>query len=235
MDLFTPESDRDKIVDTKNKLGSWGYYLNDDVVLNLIKTLSVVHQERQKHIIYPPASDVFNAYNYTHIKNVKVVIIGQDPYADGNAVGLSFGVRKTITQSLIKIFECIKKDYPEKEMEGLSDATLHYLTVQGVLLLNTCLTVRQNHPLSHSKIKWQDFVQATIKVLNDNKNNVVWMLWGNEAKKFCEPYIKNKTHLVLETEHPAYAAKQNRDWKCDHFVKANEFLSKTNQRQIVWR
>ena len=228
MDLF---SSSDQYDDVKERLGHWGNLYDSSSLELLSKTLEVVEKERENHIIYPHDRVVFRALHHVAPQQVKVVILGQDPYHDGNATGLAFGVNHTITPSLQKIFGAIRSQCEEK-ME-VKDATLHYWAVQGILLLNTCLTVRGGAPKSHSKIRWQDFVTDTLKIVNNN-DNVVWMLWGTDAKNLGRKVINNSTHLVLEAEHPAYAAREGRDWKCDHFAKSNEFFEEKGIKKIFW-
>ncbi len=183
-------------------------------------------------IIYPPGSQIFNAFEKTPFKNVKVVILGQDPYHNpGEAMGLSFSVPKGIRTppSLQNIYKEIQSDL------GLPTPTHGELTSwaeQGVFLLNTMLTVRQGDAGSHQKIGWQFFTDAVIKRLSEDGENIVFMLWGNFAKKKKE-IIDTSKHLVLEAAHPSPLA-GGAFFGCKHFSKANQYLNEHGKTEINW-
>lgn len=187
----------------------------------------------EKKVVYPPGKLIFNAFNTTPFGQVKVVILGQDPYHNpGEAMGLCFsvpiGVR--LPPSLKNVFKEIKADVGI-ELPNHGDLT-HWAN-QGVFLLNAMLTVEHKKAGSHSKIGWQEFTNAVIKILSDQKENVVFMLWGNFAKG-KKQFIDEKKHLVLESAHPSPLA-GNRFFGHHHFSKANEYLGQHNQKPIDWQ
>eukprot|EP00095_Tigriopus_kingsejongensis_P000885 maker-scaffold2448_size15613-snap-gene-0.0 protein:Tk00885 transcript:maker-scaffold2448_size15613-snap-gene-0.0-mRNA-1 annotation:"uracil-dna glycosylase" len=170
--------------------------------------------------VYPPSQLIFNAFNMTPVPDVKVVILGQDPYhRPGQAMGLSFSVPRNITTppSLRNIYKEMNRDI---DFEVPTHGDLTPWTQQGVLLLNACLTVEKGQPASHSKIGWQDFTDAVIKKLSDKSEHIVFMLWGNFAKSKA-PLINSGKHLILEAAHPSPLAR-NKFQGCAHFSKANE-------------
>ncbi len=183
-------------------------------------------------VIYPPGSLIFNAYELTPFDKVKVVILGQDPYHNPNeAMGLSFSVPKNvrIPPSLQNIYKELVDD------TGVPMPTHGNLTSwaeQGVFLLNAMLTVEKNKAASHQQIGWQFFTDATIKALSDKRENLVFMLWGNFAKRKME-LIDNKKHLILEAAHPSPLAR-NAFAGCKHFSKANVYLKQEGIKPIEW-
>ena len=183
-------------------------------------------------VIYPPGSLIFNAYELTPFDKVKVVILGQDPYHNPNeAMGLSFSVPKNVRvpPSLQNIYKELVDD------TGVPMPTHGNLTSwaeQGVFLLNAMLTVEKNKAASHQQIGWQFFTDATIKALSDKRENLVFMLWGNFAKRKME-LIDNKKHLILEAAHPSPLAR-NAFAGCKHFSKANVYLKQEGIKPIEW-
>ena len=183
--------------------------------------------------IYPPGPLIFNAFNTTPFSDVKIVILGQDPYHNpGEAMGLSFSVPKNVRvpPSLKNIYKEITADL------GLPDAKQGDLTAwanQGVFLLNAMLTVEKNNAGSHKLIGWQFFTDAVIKTLSDERDKLVFMLWGNFAKKKKELIDTNK-HLVLESAHPSPLA-GNAFSGCRHFSKANNYLTMNGLEPIDWQ
>ena len=187
-----------------------------------------------KQVIYPPGSLIFNAFNTTDLKDVKVVIIGQDPYHGPNqAHGLSFSVQKGIKPppSLVNIYKEIEKDLGIKMPRKYGDLT--QWAKQGVLLLNASLTVRANQPNSHAGIGWQNFTDTVINVLNSQKKNIVFLLWGNFAKE-KGAHIDEGRHFVLKAMHPSPFAADKGFFGCRHFSKANEYLVKNGIDPIDW-
>jgi uracil-DNA glycosylase len=190
-------------------------------------------ESKNNHTVYPPQKQIFAAFENTPFERVKVVIIGQDPYhGEGQANGLCFSVAPNvrIPPSLNNIFKELNRDV------GISKPTngdLSAWTKQGVLLLNATLTVRANEPGSHQKKGWEQFTDAVIKEISENKEHVVFMLWGNYAKKKGEIINRNK-HLVLEAAHPSPLARSGFSG-CAHFSLANEYLAKNNIQSINWR
>lgn len=190
-------------------------------------------QKRGGHTIYPPGSQIFKAFELTPVDEVKVVILGQDPYhGPGQAMGLSFSVPDGITAppSLRNIFKEVESDLGVR-MSGKPN--LENWAKQGVLLLNAILTVRAGEPASHSAIGWQQFTDSVIKYLSDNRQGIVFMLWGAFARSKSE-LIDNNRHLVLEAAHPSPLAR-GAFFGCRHFSRANEYLMSLGKEPIDWR
>lgn len=184
--------------------------------------------------IYPSMYDIFNAMKLTAYNDVKCVIIGQDPYhGEGQAHGLSFSVRQGIAPppSLLNIFKEIKNDV------GIDNSGMHgdltKWAENGVLLLNSVLTVRANQPRSHRGMGWEQFTTEIITLLNKREKPMVFLLWGNDAKQKMS-YITNPNHLVLTSAHPSPLSAYNGFFGCRHFSKANEFLRKNGLEEIDW-
>lgn len=195
----------------------------------LDEVLKKVDEERKSFVIYPNAEDVFRLFKTIDYSSVKIVIIGQDPYHNGNANGIAFACRNDPSPSLIKIGEAIRTN--GYDTNNKRSKTLDYLIEQGVFLYNTILTVRQATPLSHKEIGWWHFTSCVINALNQ-KEDLVWMLWGGEAQSLHK--FINKNHYVMKTEHPAAASRESRAWRCDHFAAANHYLKSKNQPLIQW-
>lgn len=184
-------------------------------------------------VIYPPGSQIFRAFDLTPVQNVKVVILGQDPYhGPGQAHGLSFSVPSGVPAppSLKNIFKEIETDLGVK-MSG--HPNLESWARQGVLLLNAVLTVRAAEAASHSRIGWQEFTDAVIKYISDNCEGVVFMLWGNFARGKSE-LIDHSRHCVLEAAHPSPLAR-GAFFGCRHFSQANNYLLSTSRTPINWQ
>ncbi|HLA53359.1 MAG TPA: uracil-DNA glycosylase [Flavitalea sp.] len=183
--------------------------------------------------IYPPGSLIFNAFNSTPFDRVKVVLLGQDPYhGAGQAHGLSFSVPQGVRPppSLINIFKELKSD------TGVPIPTHGNLSAwasEGVLLLNACLTVRDNEPLSHSKIGWIPFTDSVISRISTDKKNVVFLLWGKFAQE-KQALIDETKHLVLKAAHPSPFSANNGFLGCRHFSKTNEYLSRNGIDPVNW-
>ncbi|MCX7728843.1 MAG: uracil-DNA glycosylase, partial [Bacteroidia bacterium] len=179
-------------------------------------------EEKSKYVIYPPGNRIFAAYNYTPFDKVKVVILGQDPYHNpGEANGLCFSVNDGVKfpPSLQNIFKELKDDIG---CEMPKSGNLEKWALQGVFLLNTSLTVRKNQPGSHRNIGWEQFTDATIRVISEKKEHVVFMLWGKWAMGKIDLIDKHK-HLILTASHPSPLARTG-FLGCRHFSKANEYL-----------
>jgi len=183
--------------------------------------------------IFPAGNNIFNAFNQTTFENVKVVILGQDPYhGSGQAMGLSFSVPKGVKPppSLVNIFKELKSDI------GLPTPTNGDLTPwakQGVLLLNAVLTVRENEPASHAKIGWMHFTDAVIKKISDEKKGIVFLLWGKFAEQ-KQILIDETKHFVLKAAHPSPFSADKGFFGCKHFSKTNELLAKQGLQVIDW-
>ncbi|MEO6455840.1 MAG: uracil-DNA glycosylase [Ginsengibacter sp.] len=185
-------------------------------------------------IIYPPGTLIFNAFYKTPFSNVKVVILGQDPYHNkGQAHGLSFSVPAGIPKppSLINIFKELQKNLG---IPPPVDGDLEKWAEEGVLLLNAVLTVRQNEPGSHSKIGWINFTDAVIKKLSEEKKGIVFLLWGRFAQD-KQILIDETRHYVLKAAHPSPFSADKGFFGCAHFSKTNELLMKQGQQPIDWK
>ena len=184
--------------------------------------------------VYPSMYDIYNAMKLTAYNDVKCVIIGQDPYhGEGQAHGLSFSVRQGIAPppSLVNIFKEIYNDVGIDNSGKHGDLTKW--AENGVLLLNSVLTVRANQPRSHRGMGWENFTTEIITLLNKREKPMVFLLWGNDAKQKMS-YITNPIHLVLTSAHPSPLSAYNGFFGCRHFSKANEFLRKNGLEEIDW-
>jgi uracil-DNA glycosylase len=200
-----------------------------------LKIREFLKKEYKEQTIYPSMYDIFNALKTTSYKDVKVVILGQDPYHNpGQAHGMSFSVKEGITPppSLLNIYQEIENEFgydmPKDYGYLMSWAN------QGVLLLNTILTVRENNPQSHKNCGWEIFTDKVIELLNERPEPIVFLLWGSNAKN-KKPLITNKNHLILESVHPSPLSAYRGFFGCNHFIKANEFLIKNNLTPINWK
>lgn len=183
--------------------------------------------------IYPPGKFIFHAFDKTSFENVKVVILGQDPYhGPGQAHGLSFSVPPGIKPppSLVNIFKELHADIG---MPIPSHGTLEKWAEQGVLLLNAVLTVRANEPASHSKSGWMEFTDAVIKTISERKEHVVFMLWGKFAHE-KQVLIDETKHLLLKAAHPSPFSADKGFFGCKHFSKANTYLAANGLEPIDW-
>lgn len=200
------------------------------------KINATLNQEYATHTIFPPRSMMFNAFKYTPLKEVKVVIIGQDPYhEDHQAMGLSFSVPKGVAlpPSLINIYKEIENNFGYKM--NYSNGDLTYLAKQGVLLLNTILTVRKSIPLSHQNIGYDLFVQDILKTIDEQNQPIVFLLWGNYARGL-KKYLHNPNHLILESTHPSpLSANRGGFFNQNHFLKTNNYLVSHELTPINWQ
>lgn len=194
---------------------------------------SFLIEEYKTKKVYPPKKEILTAFEDTAYEDVKVVIIGQDPYHGfGQANGLCFSVKPGIKcpPSLVNIYKALEIDL------GIKPTTcgdLRGWAKQGVLLLNTVLTVREGEPQSHSKIGWQRFTDSVIRLLNKREDPMVFILWGGPAQK-KKLLIDTNKHLVLESVHPSPLSAYHGFFECRHFSKANAFLEKNNKKPINW-
>ncbi|HMN91458.1 MAG TPA: uracil-DNA glycosylase [Saprospiraceae bacterium] len=213
---------------------SWKAVLQAEFSQPHFQSLATFLRQEKEHgkTIYPPGSLIFNAFNITPFHQVKVVILGQDPYHNpGEAMGLSFSVPQgvKIPPSLQNIYKELQEDLgtPIRPDGNLTD-----WATQGVFLLNAMLTVERNRPQSHQKIGWQHFTDAVIRSLSEQREHIVFMLWGNFARK-KNVLIDSSKHLILEAAHPSPLAGGS-FFGCRHFSKANAYLVAHNQTPINW-
>ena len=198
------------------------------------KLYFMVMDEYKHHLVFPPADDVFNAYALTPLKDVKVVILGQDPYHNnGQAHGLCFSVRPEvdIPPSLVNIYKELHDDL------GCYIPNNGYLVKwakQGVLMLNTVLTVRAHQANSHRGHGWEKFTDAIIKAVNEKEEPVVFLLWGRPAQ-MKEKMVTNPKHLVLKAPHPSPLSAYRGFFGCKHFSQTNDFLEKNGIKPIDWQ
>lgn len=197
------------------------------------KLLAFLAEEYETHRIYPPQPDVFNALRYSSYADTKVVIFGQDPYhQEGQAHGLCFSVNRgvKIPPSLLNIYKELKEDIG---MEIPSHGCLSSWASQGVLLLNTVLTVRDSMPNSHKGRGWETFTDVIIRKLNEREKPIVFILWGANAKT-KEKLITAKHHLILTGTHPSPLSAHTGFFGGAYFSRANRFLELENQEPINW-
>lgn len=215
---------------------SWNEFFQSiqdkEYCINLHKFLD---KEYENHICYPPRQLLFNAFKLTPLDKVKVVIIGQDPYHEpGQAMGLSFSVPSTVKvpPSLINIYKEISDEYDTTI--DMSSGDLTYLAKQGVLLLNSILSVRAHLPMSHNIKEYEMFFNDVLEVLDKQHHPIVFMLWGNSARKL-KKLLHNPSHLILESVHPSPLAANHGGWfKNNHFRLANEYLKKNKIKPVDW-
>ncbi|MGP1924893.1 MAG: uracil-DNA glycosylase [Arsenophonus sp. NEOnobi-MAG3] len=198
-------------------------------------SLAYVAKARQQGTtIYPPQKDIFNAFRYTKLSKVKVVILGQDPYHGHNqAHGLSFSVCPgiPIPPSLLNMYKELKKDIADFQYPD--HGYLLSWAQQGVLLLNTVLTVEQGKAHSHAHLGWEIFTDKVIAGINQHRAGVVFLLWGSHAQKKSQ-FINNQKHFVLKAHHPSPLSAHRGFFGCRHFSKTNEILKKQGLSPIDW-
>ncbi|MEA9392418.1 uracil-DNA glycosylase [Acerihabitans sp. TG2] len=195
----------------------------------------VASQRAAGKTIYPPQSDVFNAFRYTELAAVKVVILGQDPYHGPNqAHGLSFSVRPGVPAppSLVNIYKELLTDIPG--FIRPEHGCLQSWAGQGVLLLNTVLTVEAGKAHSHASLGWETFTDKVIEVLNDSREGIVFLLWGSHAQK-KGGIIDAKRHAVLKAPHPSPLSAHRGFMGCRHFSQANALLTQRGETPIDWQ
>ena len=198
-----------------------------------LKLRGFLKSEYSSFTVYPSMYDIFNSMKLTAFSDVRVVLIGQDPYhEEGQAMGLSFSVPEGVLNppSLQNIFKEIEKETGER-FSGSGDLTPW--AKQGVLLLNSVLTVRAHHANSHKGRGWEEFTDGVIKKISDEKEHVVFLLWGANARS-KKPLIDGKKHLILECAHPSPLSAFNGFFGSGHFLKTNEYLAKYGYKPIKW-
>ena len=212
---------------------SWRTLLSEEFQKDYFISLQkFLEEEKTRFTIYPPENLVYSAFNFTPVNEVKVVILGQDPYhGPGQANGFCFSVNDAVKlpPSLKNIFKEIKTDCG---CEIPFSGNLEDWAKQGVFLLNATLTVRENVPASHHKKGWEQFTDAVIKLISDKKEHVVFLLWGNNARTKA-PLIDANKHLILEAAHPSPLAR-GAFFGCKHFSKTNAYLKGKGKEEVDW-
>ena len=216
---------------------SWKFVLKEEFakpyfeqIVTFLKT-----EKATGKTIFPSGTNIFNAFNKTPFNKVKVVILGQDPYHGyGQAHGLSFSVLSgvKIPPSLQNIFKEIKTDIGIDQPPNIGDLT--NWAEQGVLLLNAALTVREGEPMSHAKFGWAQFTDAVMSTISENKENVIFLLWGKFAQD-KQVLINTDSHYVLKAAHPSPLSAHNGFFGCKHFSKTNEILVNHGENPINWK
>lgn len=209
--------------------GGWSAYFDK---FNLRGKIEEILSKLENEEYYPSKENIFRAIQEVSPENVKVVIVGQDPYHEkGQANGFAFAVNKGVRTppSLVNIFKEIKLEYGEMP----TDTTLLEWAKQGVLLLNTTLTVSKGIANSHSEFGWRSITDSIMQILNNMPQHIVYLLWGNSAQQFKQ-VLNNPRQLVLSTSHPSPLSAHRGFLGCDHFKKANEYLKKYGLEEIIW-
>ena len=211
----------------------WDIILGEEIEKVYFKQiLKNVNELYQTKTIFPLKKDVFNAFRLSY-KDVKVVILGQDPYhGEGEAHGYAFSCLKTpIPPSLKNIYKELYDDLHIQK--DITNGDLTPWVKQGVMLLNTCLTVEKDKPNSHKNLGWHTFTDEVIKKLNEREDPIVFILWGNNARE-KKKYITNNNHLVIESAHPSPFSARNGFFGSKPFSKTNEFLKQNKKLPIKW-
>ena len=214
---------------------SWKAVLNDEMNKpSFVQIGQFLQQKKQQGtIIYPEGNTIFNAFTQTPFDQVKVVLLGQDPYhGEGQAHGLCFSVQDGIKPppSLINIYKELATDIGKEIPVG---GNLSHWAQQGVLMLNASLSVEANAPMSHSKIGWEQFTDAVIKKVSDEKNGIVFILWGQFAQA-KEKLIDSSRHTMLKAAHPSPLSAYKGFFGCKHFSKTNAILQAQGEKEIDW-
>ena len=214
---------------------SWKKVLEKEFQTDYFKNISLkTREEYSKFVCYPPGSKLFRAFDECPFNKLKLVIIGQDPYhGENQANGLCFSVDNGVEKppSLKNIFKELNTSFTKNER---TNSDLSDWSNQGVLLLNSILSVRRKFPGSHRHIGWEEFTENVIKIISKEKMNLVFMLWGNYAKN-KEKFIHDNNHLVLKSGHPSPLSANKGFWfGNNHFKKCNDFLTANNLETIKW-
>lgn len=213
---------------------NWYKILKDEFEKPYFKNLlNFLTKEYSTCTVYPSMENIFYALNLVKFEDIKVVIVGQDPYHEPNqAMGMSFSVQSStkIPPSLANIFKEIES---ELNIKCLKNGDLTRWAKQGVLLLNSVLTVKKGIANSHKNIGWETFTSKIISLINEKKEPVIFVLWGANAKAL-KPLIKNPQHFVLTSSHPSPLSAYNGFFGCGHFLKINSILKQNNKMPIDW-
>jgi uracil-DNA glycosylase len=220
----------------KANIGDWKEHLEGNSKMEYFQSLlSFLNDRRKLNVIYPPKGTWFRAFELSSFAKTKVVILGQDPYhGEGQAEGLSFSVPKNIS-----IPPSLRNIYKELETNDVGFVNpghghLSSWSKQGVLLLNSVLTVEKNTPAAHANQGWEIFTDNVIKLLDEKKDHLVFLLWGAYAGRKSS-LIDSERHLVLKSPHPSPFSASNGFFGSRHFVKTNEYLQSSNQSPIKWQ
>ncbi len=215
--------------------GAWEAALAAEFRKDYYKELfAFVKEEYSTRTVYPPSDELFSAFHFTPLEEVKVVVLGQDPYHEpGQAHGLSFSVKPgiEIPPSLVNIY---KELHDDVGIEIPDSGYLEKWARQGVLMLNTLLTVRAHEAFSHKGRGWEQFTDAVIRAVNEQDRPIVFMLWGSPARA-KKVMLNNPKHLILEAPHPSPLSAYRGFFGCKHFSKANEFLQANGATPIDWQ
>lgn len=213
----------------------WNEYLKEEYKKEYYKELyTKINQEYASHVIFPPADDIFNAFHLTPLKDVKCVIIGQDPYhGENQAHGLCFSVKPGVDTppSLVNIYKELESDLGCRIP---NNGYLEKWAKQGVLMLNNVLTVRAHQAASHQGLGWEKFTDAAMDILNKQDRPIVFMLWGKPAQVKAAK-LNNPNHLILKAPHPSPLSAYRGFFGCKHFSQANAFLEKHGLEPIDWQ
>lgn len=213
----------------------WAEELKEEFEKEYFKSLVIeIEKAYEKDIIFPNKGDIFNAFDYTPLRKVKVVILGQDPYHnEGQAHGLCFSVKKgiVIPPSLVNIYKELQSDL---ECIAPCHGYLEKWSRQGVLMLNTVLTVKMHQAHSHRNIGWEVFTDSVIRILNNQNRPIVFILWGAPAQK-KEKMLTNSRHLILKAPHPSPLSSYRGFFGSKPFSKSNEFLEEMGLEPIDWQ
>jgi uracil-DNA glycosylase len=214
---------------------SWKQVLEEELEKPYFKKIKrFLHDEiKRREIIYPPIYQVFNAFSFCPLESLKVVIVGQDPYHNpGQAHGLCFSVSEGEKRppSLVNIF---KELFADLQIPIRKNGNLEGWARQGVFLINSSLTVRENEPASHSKIGWNFFTDSVIKAISSLRENIVFLLWGNHAG-LKRDLIDSSKHLILTAPHPSPLSAHSGFFGCKHFSRTNEYLKQNKIITIDW-
>ena len=220
----------------ENVAKSWSEFFHQIQEEDFCEKLNkFLNKEYQDYTCYPPRELLFNAFKLTPLDKVRVVIVGQDPYHEPDqAMGLSFSVPKgvKVPPSLVNIYKEIAQEYSCKM--DFSSGDLTYLAKQGVLLLNSILSVRAHQALSHNIEEYRTFLARVLEVLDHQNQPIVFLLWGGPARKL-KAYLHNPSHLILECIHPSPLAANHGGWfGNNHFKLANTYLKNNGQKEIKW-
>jgi uracil-DNA glycosylase len=213
---------------------SWKSKLKDEFDKEyFIQLVEFVKNEYKKHTIYPPGPKIFNAFDHCSFDDLKVVILGQDPYHGPNqAHGLCFSVNEGVPfpPSLINIFKEVQNDM---DVPVPTSGNLERWADQGILLLNATLTVRAHQAGSHQNKGWEQFTDAVIHKIADEKENIVFLLWGAYAQKKAA-FVDREKHLILDSVHPSPLSARRGFFGNHHFSKTNQYLTEHNRTPIFW-